>query len=270
MSDFGLTESVALARAALAGGPEVVLAVVIEAPAVPELVGRRLAWDGVRTWGSLGDPAADQAATRLLSETGGTACHHLAGFTLYAERVAPPPELVIVGAGHIAQPLAAIGKLLGDRVTVLDDRPDYARRERFPGVDRVLVVDFDDPFDGVAVGSRTRIVLVTRGHKHDFDCLVALANEGAEPAYLGMIGSRRRVRATLDQLAREGVDPQWIARIHAPIGLDLGGETPGEIAVAIAAEIILRTRGGSGRELDAVADLLRLVGKSAIAGKGAP
>jgi xanthine dehydrogenase accessory factor len=191
------------------------------------------------------------------------------GVELYVERIEAPGELVIVGAGHVAQPLAAIGKLLGYRVTVLDDRPDFARRDRFPDADRVIVADFSDPFQGVSIHARTRLVLVTRGHRYDYDCLRSLAAMGVEPAYIGMIGSRRRVRAAFEQLVREGFDPAWLAGVHAPIGLHVGAETPAEIAIAIAAELIQDERGGTGKPLRDVARVVRYVKSLTMASGGA-
>lgn len=261
MSGFGLAEAVRLARVALEEGREAVLGVVVGGD--PALVGRRVAWDGRRVRGSLGDPAADEAARGVLAggapEGGGVVALPGTGLELYVERFRPPPELVVVGAGHIAVPLASIGSLLGWRVTVLDDRSDFARRERFPGADRVIVADFDRPFEGIRVGPRTRIVLVTRGHRYDYDCLKALAAMGAEPAYVGMIGSRRRVRAAFEALAAEGFDAAWLGRVHAPIGLDVEAQTPAEIAIAVAAEMILAERGGTGRPLREVEDVVRYV-----------
>ena len=292
MTGFDLGHAARLARAALEGGTAVVLGVVVAAPD-PALVGRRIAWDGERLHGELGDPRLTAAAAHLLREIfsaptgsepgsggrrhaktapGSAGCHSLeSGVELYVERIEPPAELVIVGAGHIAQPLASIGKLLGYRVTVLDDRPDFARRERFPDADRVIVADFSEPFAAVPIRARTRLVLVTRGHRYDYDCLRALAAVGAEPAYIGMIGSRRRVRAAFEQLAREGFDATWLTRVHAPIGLHLGGETPAEIAVAIAAEMILAEKGGTGRPLRDVARVVRYVKSLAVeVGAGRP
>lgn len=261
-ASFDLAQAARLALAALDGGREVVLGVVVDAPAEPGLVGRRVAWDGEVLHGSLGSPTRDDALRQLLSGAPpGAGAHALPGDALeiYVERVAPPPDLIVVGAGHIAQPLSRIGKLLGFRVVVIDDRPDFARRERFPEADRVIVADFEDPFAGVPVGPRSHVVLVTRGHRYDYDCARALARSGAVPAYLGMIGSRRRVRAAFEQLAAEGFDREWLTRIHAPIGLDIGAETPAEIAVAIAAEMILATRGGTGEPLGGRANVLRYV-----------
>jgi xanthine dehydrogenase accessory factor len=123
----------------------------------------------------------------------------------------------------------------------------------------MIVAEFERPLADVTIGPRTSLVLVTRGHRHDYDCLRALAATGAKPTYVGMIGSRRRVRAAFEQLAAEGVDSAWLARIHAPLGLDIGAESPAEIAIAVGAEIVLASRGGSGRPLSEKADVLRHV-----------
>ncbi len=274
MNRFGLADAAQLARRATEGGPPVALGVVIAAPD-DALMGRRVAWDGSRLQGDLGQEGLTGAAGDLLRRLASsdsaavTSCHALEeGVELYVERIEAPGELVIVGAGHVAQPLAAIGKLLGYRVTVLDDRPDFARRDRFPDADRVIVADFSDPFRDVPIYARTRLVLVTRGHRYDYDCLRTLAAMGAEPAYVGMIGSRRRVRAAFEQLAREGFDIAWLERVRAPIGLHLGAETPAEIAVAIAAEIVLADRGGTGKSLRDVARVVRYVKSLSAIGAG--
>jgi xanthine dehydrogenase accessory factor len=101
----------------------------------------------------------------------------------------------------------------------------------------------------VPLGPGTHLVLVTRGHRYDYDALRSALDRSAGIGYIGMIGSQRRVRATFEQLRREGVPADRLRAIHAPIGLDLGAETPAEIAVAVAAEIVLRRRGGTGRPL---------------------
>jgi xanthine dehydrogenase accessory factor len=241
---------------ALEGGAPVVAAVAIgarqDAPG-PRAGRRMLIWrDGER--GSLGDADADDAvivAARALLE-GGTERETLrlpGGGEVLLEAYRPPHELVIVGAGHIAIPLAEMGRLLGMRVTVLDDRPDFADASRFPAASRVLRVDFSDPFAEVPLGPGTHLVLVTRGHRYDYDALRSALDRSAGIGYIGMIGSQRRVRATFEQLRREGVPADRLRAIHAPIGLDLGAETPAEIAVAVAAEIVLRRRGGTGRPL---------------------
>lgn len=157
------------------------------------------------------------------------------------------PRLVVVGAGHIAVPLARLGKLLDYEVVVLDDRPEYATRERFPDADQILVGSYAESLASVSIHPDTYIVLVTRGHVHDQACLERVLDSGA--GYIGMIGSKRRVRTTLQHLAASGRDLELLRRVHAPIGLDIQARTPAEIAVAVAAEIINVRRGGSAASL---------------------
>lgn len=215
--------------------------------------------DGVD--GSFGDPELDEAALALaareLEAPGRLGSLHALETTagrrlrVYAESHRPRQELVIVGAGHIAQPLATLGTLLDFEVTVLDDRPEFATRERFPEAATVGSIDFDDPLADIPVHAGSHFVLVTRGHKYDFECLRRLLarHREATPAYIGMIGSRRRVRATFVQLAAEGMPLEVIARVRAPVGLDIGAQTPAEIAVSVTAEMILERRGGTGVSL---------------------
>lgn len=191
---------------------------------------------------ALDDPATEDGLQTLTLDDGRTV-------EAYLELRRPIQELVIVGAGHIARPLTRVAAALGFRVTVLDDRPDFATRERFPEARRLVDADFDDPFRDVPVHERTHILLVTRGHKYDYACLVRALRMDPPPAYIGMIGSRRRVRATYVQLLDDGIDRALLGRIHAPVGLDIGAETPEEIAVAVAAELVLVRRGGSGAPL---------------------
>ena len=213
--------------------------------------------------GGLGDPVRDGAAGTLLGELiadlrGRDGLRTLDdGTELYIELRRPIRELVVVGAGHVAQPMAHLGALLGYRVTVLDDRPDFATRERFPDADRLIRADFGDPFADVVLHERSHLLLVTRGHKYDYECLIRALRADPAPAYIGMIGSRRRVRATYVQLVDEGFSPDVLQRIHAPVGLDIGAETPEEIAVSVAAELVMLDRGGHGtplKDLERVAD----------------
>ncbi len=176
---------------------------------------------------------------------------------IYLELHLPQSELLIVGAGHIARPLCTVGALLDFRVVVLDDRPRFASRERFPEAEEVARVDFSDPFSHVSVGSWSHVVLITRGHRYDYECLRRLLRTEPQPSYIGMIGSRRRVRATYVQLRDEGIERERLEGIHAPVGLDLGAQTPEEIAVSVAAELILHRRGGSGRPLRDVEEVAR-------------
>jgi xanthine dehydrogenase accessory factor len=204
--------------------------------------------------GSLGSPKLDAEAVEagraaLADPRHRDGLRTLAGAEVYLEVRRPVRDLVIVGAGHIARPMAHMGAELGYRVWVLDDRPDFATRERFPEAHRVIKADFSDPFRGVPVNARTHVLLVTRGHKYDYDCLVDVLRRDPPPAYIGMIGSRRRVRATFIQLVEDGIPRTRLRGIHAPVGLDIGAETPEEIAVAVAAELVKVHRGGSAASL---------------------
>ncbi len=169
------------------------------------------------------------------------------GTTLYLEPYLPPPTLVIVGAGHVAQPLATGGKLAGFHVAVLDDRSAYATRSRFPDADAVICDEFRHGLDQLQLGVNHHVVLVTRGHQHDLDCLRHVVD--LPLAYIGMIGSRRRVMGVFQRLMDEGVAPESLQRVHAPIGLDIGAETPGEIAISIVAELVKLRHGGTGESL---------------------
>lgn len=233
----------------------------------PDEVGSRMLVHDEGREGSLGDIEADGAALDLARrglsgkagvETGPVTLPLEEGGEMeaYLELHHPRPELVVVGAGHVARPLCALGSLLGLRVSVLDDRPDFATRERFPEADEVADVDFADPFRDRPFHAWTHLVLVTRGHRYDYECLRKALTAGNEPGFIGMIGSRRRVRATFQALLEEGVPRERLARVRSPIGLDIGAETPEEIAVSVAAELVHHWRGGSGRPLREVASVL--------------
>jgi xanthine dehydrogenase accessory factor len=168
---------------------------------------------------------------------------------LFIEPFTPRPVLLIAGAGHIAAPLAAIASLMNYSVSVTDDRASFANRERFPSAQQVLVGDIETTLKNYPITSRTHIVLVTRAHAHDVQGLRAIIDSPA--AYIGMIGSQRRVWAVFKLLHDEGVPADKLVRVHAPIGIDLGGGTPEEIALSIMAEITLVRRGGSGHVLSA-------------------
>lgn len=166
---------------------------------------------------------------------------------IYVEVFLPPPTALIVGAGHIAQPLAQICKLAGFRVTVLDDRPSFANRERFPDADEVIAAGFEETLAEYPLTPDTYVVLITRGHQFDVYSLRKVINEPVK--YIGMIGSKRRVWAVFKLLHDEGVPLHKLARIYAPIGIDVKAETPAEIAVIIAAEMIKIMHGGDAKSL---------------------
>lgn len=163
------------------------------------------------------------------------------------EVIEPPVTLLIVGGGHIGLSLATIGAHLGFSVAVVDDRELYANAERFPMADYVGAGDLTQLLRHFPIGGNTYIVLVSRGHKQDELALREVVGRGA--AYVGMIGSKRRVSTVLRHLAEEGYPVEALERVYTPIGLDIGAETPEEIAVSILAEIIMVRRGGSGRQM---------------------
>lgn len=231
--------------------------ILVTGAASQEVVGGRVLVTEGGAEGTLGDAALDGEAERLGREALAGAPDGVREIvlpsgeraTLYVEAHHPQPELLIVGAGHVAQPLCRLGALLEFRVIVLDDRPEFATRERFPDAVRVVRADFADPFAEVTIRPSSRVVLVTRGHRYDYECLRRILVSDPLPAYIGMIGSRRRARAALTQLAGEGIPLERLRQVRTPIGLDIGAETPAEIAVAVAAEIVLAERRGSGRPL---------------------
>mgnify|MGYP002624644538 CR=1 FL=1 len=167
---------------------------------------------------------------------------------LFVEVQKRPPTLLIVGAGHVALPLAQLGKMIEFEVVVLDDRPKYANRQRFPMASQVLAQPFQETLRHWPIDQDTYIILVTRGHSHDVDCLLEVIDSPAR--YIGMIGSKRRVRAVFELLQQQyHVEPAQLSRVYAPIGLDIGAESPTEIAVAVMAEIINLYRGGRATSL---------------------
>ncbi len=254
---IGPVEAARVVLEALAAGEAVAVATLVSAtapgagrPGDRLLARERNERDGEpEVIGTLGDAALDAAAAdvaRSALDGAEPATHELVvgGETvrLFVEAHLPTDELLVVGAGHIALPLVRIAALLGFRVTVLDDREEFAREDRFPEAVRVVRAELEppaDPFAGLRLGPRSYVVLVTRAHRYDFDCLSRLLAPGRpQPRYLGMIGSRRRIRGAFQALLAEGMPRERLARVHAPIGLDVGAETPEEIAVSIAAEIV--------------------------------
>ena len=136
----------------------------------------------------------------------------------------------------MSMPIIRLGKMLGFTVTVLEDRPKFADNARAAGADHVLCETFREGLSQIKGDSDTWFVIVTRGHRYDSECLEAAL--GKEYAYVGMMGSRRRVAVVKDQLAQNGVDQEKLDSVHTPIGLKISAETPEEIAVSIMAEII--------------------------------
>ena len=158
----------------------------------------------------------------------------LGGFVL--EPFFPRPVLIILGGGHIARPLCELGSRVGFSVTVVDDRPSFANKARFPQADQVVCECFEKCFDNLPFHPYSYVVIVTRGHRHDLVCLRAIVNKTWR--YAGMIGSKRRVCEIMKQLKGEGVPEEILNRVNSPIGLNIGAVTPEEIAFSILAQII--------------------------------
>ena len=265
MSQTPTSRILAEITAALEGGPPVLVATVIAAPD-PSLVGGKILIrpDGSEI-GDLGVAALDafikeeapdafrrHAVETLYFDNQGGRTRRLdsgegAAYQVMLEVHERPATLLIIGGGHIGKALATIGNLCGFSVEIIDDRPEYANADRFPEADRITCGRFDEVLDGYQIDPNTYVVCVTRGHKHDETSLRLVAASSA--AYVGMIGSKRRVGAVLQHLVEEGVDPHAIGRVRTPIGLDIGAETPEEIGVAIMAEIIQARRGGTGQPM---------------------
>jgi xanthine dehydrogenase accessory factor len=166
----------------------------------------------------------------------------------FFEVMLEPPKLIVVGAGHIAVPLVQIAKVLDFHVTVIDDRLLYANRERFPAADEVLVGDMAQMLKEMTLTPSCYIVLITRGHKYDEPCLREILHSKAK--YIGMIGSKRRIKACFQRFRdEEKITEEVIERVYAPIGLDIATETPPEIALSILAEVIKVRRGGKAASL---------------------
>jgi xanthine dehydrogenase accessory factor len=157
------------------------------------------------------------------------------------EPLEPAPTLCLFGAGHVAQSLARMAKACGFRVEVADDRPSFASRERFPEADRIEVAGFAEAAGRMTLGPATFAVVVARGHRGDAEALRAVL--GRRLRFVGLLGSRSKMAQVVGALAEEGVSAEELARVHCPLGLALGAETPAEIAVSILAEMIAVRRG---------------------------
>jgi len=204
--------------------------------------------DGTRL-GSLGDEVADaravhEALTQIPHGTARTVKSETED--LLIEAIASRPRIVIAGGGHVALAIARQAAMLDFDVTIVEDRPEFASPERFPDA---TVVQGDVPamLEGIHYAWNSFIVIATRGHKLDADCMRAAVKTPAR--YIGLLGSRRKTVLIDEMLREEGVPEERLTAIHAPVGLDLGGRTPAEIALSVMAEITAIRYHGSGRPL---------------------
>jgi xanthine dehydrogenase accessory factor len=200
-----------------------------------------------RLMGSSGDADVDRALSGLAQTCAATGEPRFVEEPVRAfiQPVLSAPSLYVFGAGHVALPVALLADLVGFRVAVVDDRAEFAAAERFPQADRIVVASVADAFDALAIGEDAYVVSITRGHVLDEE-VVAHALR-ANVKYIGMIGSKRKVASVRRRLGRRGFDAADIARLHAPIGLDIGAETVEEIALSIVAELVAARRGAISR-----------------------
>ncbi len=243
--------------ASIAAAEPVAVATVIAGPA---LLGAKLAVWADRVVGTLGTVGLDVAVTadaRGLLFQGATGQRHYGPHgerrqdevTVFVESFAPPPRMLVFGAIDFAAAVARAGKFLGYAVTVCDARPVFATRKRFPDADEVVVEWPHRYLSRVGADRRTVICVLTHDPKFDVPLLeVALRTDAA---YVGAMGSRRTHDDRLARLREVGLTDPELARLHSPIGLDIGARTPEETAVSIAAEIISHRWGGTGRPLTA-------------------
>ena len=160
---------------------------------------------------------------------------------LYTRIFLPNSRLILLGGGHIAQPLCEIASMLDFSVTIVDDRISFANSVCFPKAEHIVCDSFGSAISRLKILPTDYVCVITRGHRWDGECLRHILS-GSFPFYLGMIGSRRRVSGLLDVLAGEGFSTDLLARIHTPIGLKINAQTPAEIAISICAEMIAERR----------------------------
>ena len=166
---------------------------------------------------------------------------------VFVEPILPPAMVVVIGAGHVGKVVVHLAKWLGFRVAVSDDRPEFCNPEAVPGADAYYPVEMGKLSEHLKINKRTYIVITSRGASVDVQGLPGLLE--SEPAYIGVIGSKRRWLTTVKGLRQKGVAEEKIARVHSPMGLELNAETPEEIAVSIMAEILMLRDKGTGKPM---------------------
>jgi xanthine dehydrogenase accessory factor len=246
---------------ALKNGEEVALVTIVSANgSTPQRVGAKmLVYSDGRTVGTIGggcyeNEALWKAREAIKSRKACTVRYELADdfaaesglicggqMEIFVEPIEPSPAVYIFGAGHVGQFVGRVAHEAGFQVHVIDDREKFANRERFPDAASIVVEDIPTWLASTTLPASAYAVIVTRGHRHDLDALRALAPQRLR--YLGLIGSRAKVKRIYDVLVEDGVPVDRLEHVHAPIGLDIGAVTPQEIAVAIVAELIAVRRG---------------------------
>jgi len=244
---------------AIRQGEPAALATILEAKgSTPRAAGKMLIYADGQTVGTVGGGGVEarvveeaQAAIaegksreleyRLVDEERGDPGICGGDMRIFVEVLAPRPTLLIVGGGHIGQAVAELAAFLGYRVAVVDERPEIITEERFPQVEVRMAGDPVQQVGDFPLTTHTYVVMVTPHHTLDEKVLAVLADRPVP--YVGLIGSRRRTTHTFERAREAGISDDFLERVHTPIGLDIGAETPREIAVSILAEIIGVQRG---------------------------
>lgn len=243
------------ARRLSAEGTVAVVATVVEGDATGN---KALLTDGIIS-GSLGSDALDAAARDAVAGSDGTPASGLIEFDeetrIFLDVFEPSPQLIIFGAVHTAQALDWFARKLGYRVVVTDARRALATRERFPDTDQLLVAWPDEAYEKLTVTPATAIAILSHDPKFDEPALLGAVKTNAR--YIGAVGSRKTNEDRRERLQAAGVSDEQIARIHGPIGLNIGGSSPEEMAISILAEIIAVTHDRDGRSLAEVKGTIR-------------
>jgi xanthine dehydrogenase accessory factor len=247
-------------------GQDVALAMVVRTQgSVPRHAGSKMVvWPDGRMAGTVGGGLLESRVTEAALTSIQTAKPQMLSYSMsdmaqgdagicggtvevYVEPVLAPPTVVVIGCGHVGKEVAFLAKWLGFRVFVSDDRVELCTEAQIPGMDGYYPVPAVDLHQHIPIGSQTFIAAMTRGQVVDLDLLPSLL--GSPARYIGLIGSRRRWALTAQALREKGVSDADLARIHAPVGLELKAETPREIAVSVLAEIIMVQHGGDGQPM---------------------
>ena len=201
--------------------------------------------------GSLGLAALDEEARRrardLMAMGKTDYVTSPTGAEYFIEAYTTPPTLVLAGGGHVSRAIASIAKTVGFRLFVVDDRPEFASKERFPEAEELRVGEYATTIKDLPVNPNTFIIIATRGHRYDDSALAAALETPA--SYVGLLGSKRKTILIYEELLKRGFTAERLKQVHAPIGLDISGRTPEEIAISIMAEVLMFRLGGNGGPL---------------------
>ena len=159
---------------------------------------------------------------------------------IFVEKIALNPEVILFGAGHVSLFVAQLAKMVGFKIIIIDDRPEFANKQRFPLADAIIISDFKQAFDQLNVSQKSHILIITRGHIHDK--IVLQHALGTSASYIGMIGSKKKRNIIYRTLMEEGFSKEELEKVYSPVGIDINAETPEEIAVSIVGELIKKNR----------------------------